>query len=330
MTMIEGYNQFGGRSPESAPLTNVLHAMGALYSEPMIFGLAGGIGASYFVFEYKGAPPNVFLGMRHGLYGSPDFFGNACRRIGAVPVFKETTSGKAANRYLLETIEGGKPAVAWVCGKEEYSYHYVGVAGLDGDSVILDDMEPTPVRMSMEAFSKKRAGIASFKNRLMTVTLPGSKVDPRPGILEAIGATIRGMHESPIKSSASNFGLGSLEKFARLLGDGKDNKGWAKQFPPGPKLENGLRWVHRYTKGSAYRGMYADFLDEAVKITGIKLLAACAKKYRKLESEWKDFANLARIENEPKLADLSSAMYSLHAAELAAIKSLKDTIPETC
>ena len=327
--MIEGYNQFGGRSPESAPLTNVLHAMGASYSEPMIFGLGGGIGASYFVFEYKGTPPNVFLGMRHGLYGSPEFFGNACRRIGAVPVFKETTSGKAASRYLLETLESGKPAVAWVCGKEEYSYHYVGVSGLDEDSVVLDDMEPTPVQMSMEAFSRKRAGIASFKNRLMTVTLPATTVHLRPGILEAIGATIRGMHESPIKSFASNFGLGSLEKFARLLGDEKDKKGWAKQFPPGPKLENGLRWVHRYTKGGAYRGMYADFLDEAVKITGIKSLGNCAKKYRKLDSEWKEFSDMARIENEPKLADLSIAMFSLHAAEVAATKSLDEAISQT-
>ena len=322
MTIIEGYDQFGGRSPESAPLTNVLHALGASYSEAMIFGLAGGIGASFFVFEYKGMPPNVFLGMRHGLYGSPDFLGNACRRIGATPLFKETTSRNAAAKHLMELMEAGKPAVAWMCGKEEYSYHYVGVAGLDGDSVILDDLEPTPVRMSLETFANKRAGIASFKNRLLTVRIPPGKVDPRPGLLEAIAATVRGMHESPIKSFASNFGLGSLEKFARLLGDEKDKRGWAKQFPPGPKLENGLKWVHRYTKNGAYRGMYADFLDEAAKISGIKPFAACAKKYRKLEGQWKEFASMAQAESQPKLADLSSAVYSLHAAESAAIWSL--------
>lgn len=320
--LIKGYDQFGGRSPESAPLTNVLHALGASYSETLVFGLAGGIGASYFVFEYKGAPPNVFLGMRHGLYGSPNFLGNACRRIGAKPIFKETTSPGAAQKHLLELIEAGKPAVAYVCGKQEYSYHHVGVAGLDEDSILLDDMETSPGRMSLEQFARKRAGIGSFKNRLLAVDLPQEKVDLRPGILEAIEATIRGMHESPVKSFSSNFGLVALEKFARLLGDEKDKRGWAKQFPAGPKLENGLKWVQLFTRNGAYRGMYADFLKEAAQITGHTPLAACAEEYQKLEQKWKEFAELARIENEPKLGEMSSAMLSLYHSESAAIDRL--------
>ena len=172
MTLIKGYDRFGGISPESAPLTNVLHAMGASYSEPFIFGMCGGIGASYFVFEYKGMPPNVFLGMRHGLYGSSDFFGNGCRRLGATPVFKETTSPGAAQKHLLETIAAGKPAVAYVCGKDAYSYHHVGAAELDGDEVLLDDMAPETVRMSLELFAKRRATIGQFESRVLMVSLP--------------------------------------------------------------------------------------------------------------------------------------------------------------
>ncbi len=326
MTLIKGYDQFGGRSPESAPLTNVLHALGAQYSEAMVFGLAGGIGASYFVFEYKGMPPTVFLGMRHGLYGHAEFLGNACKRIGATAVFRETTSRGAAQKHLFELIEAGQPAVAWVAGKETYSYHYVGVAGLNGDSVLLDDMDTAPVRMSLEQFANKRAAIASFKNRLLTVTLPAAKVDLRPGILEAIAATVRGMHEAPVKSFASNCGLVALEKFARLLVDEKDKRGWRKQFPAGPKFENGLKWVHTYTRKGAYRGMYADFLQEAAKITKRKPLAACAKEYGRLEHQWREFAELARVENNPKLSELSSAMHSIHAAESAAIENLEAAI----
>ena len=324
--IVPGYDRFGGRSPETAPLTNVLHALGLNYSEEMVFGLAGGIGASYFVFEYKGMPPNVFLGMRHGLYGSPDFLGAACRRIGATPVFKETTSKAAAHKHLLEAMAAGKPAVAYVCGKEQYTYHHVGVAGIEGEEVLLDDMAPAPVRMSLEQFGNRRAAIGSFKNRLLTVTQPHGKIDLAPGILDGIRATVRGMHESPIKSFASNFGLASLEKFAILLGDEKDKRGWAKQFPPGPKLECGLKWIHLYTKNGAYRGMFADFLDEAAKVTKRKSLSSCAEQYRRLEQRWKEFAETSLAENQPKLAELSAAMRRLHGDETIACASLDEAV----
>jgi hypothetical protein len=324
MSLIKGYDHFGGISPESAPLTNVLHALGANYPEAVVFGLGGGIGASYFVFEYKGMVPNVFLGMRYGLYGSPDFFANACRRLGATPVFKESASPGAAQKHLLETLAAGKPTVAYVCGKEAYSYHHVGVAGLDGESVLLDDMEPAPVSMSLEQFAKRRSAIGQFKNRLLTVTLPSALPSWKPGFLEAIGSTINGMHEAHMKSFASNFGLASLEKFARLLGDAKDKKGWAKQFPPGPKLESGLKWIQLYTRNGAHRGTYADFLEEGGKLTKLKGLGESIKLYRKLDRQWQALAAMANPASPASLSDLSQAVTQLHTAELAALTTLND------
>jgi len=324
--VIESYDRFGGRSQETAPLTNVMHAMGIEHSEEIVFGAGGGIGASYFVFEYKGMPPNVFLGMRHGLYGSPNFLGAACRRLGTSPLFQETTSRAAARKQLQQAIAAGTPLVAYVCGKDGMSYHHVGVAGMDDDAVLLDDMQPAPVWMSLDEFAGRRAAIRSFKNRLLSVKLPPGKIDVRPAVIDGIRATARGMREAPVRSFSANFGLAGLQKFAHLLTDEKDKRGWANQFPPGSKREAGLRWVHLFTKDGAYRGMYADFLEQGAKLTGRKSIAACAVQYRKLERLWNEFAEMSRADNQTKLADLAQAMSCIHSEESAACASLEAAI----
>jgi hypothetical protein len=67
---VEGYRQFGGVHSQTAALRNVLDFMGATaphddkpFSEALLFGIMGGIGAAYFTFEWREGPSNLFVGV---------------------------------------------------------------------------------------------------------------------------------------------------------------------------------------------------------------------------------------------------------------------------
>src|SRR5918992_5044544 len=68
---IEGYSQFGGTHWESGSVRNVLAHQGVLaangepLSEAMLMGISGGVAVLYFVFEYEGHEPQVFIGTRY-------------------------------------------------------------------------------------------------------------------------------------------------------------------------------------------------------------------------------------------------------------------------
>ena len=71
-------------------------------------------------------------------------------------------------------------------------------------------------------------------------------------ISAAIDRFLVAYDESPAKSFASNIGTEGLRKWARLLTDRKDKKGWPKVFPNGALAYLGLRRVydgleHEYT-----------------------------------------------------------------------------------
>ena len=68
---IEGYSQFGGTHWETGSIRNVLAHQGVAdgdgepLSEALLMGIAGGISVLYFVFEYEGHEPQVFIGTRY-------------------------------------------------------------------------------------------------------------------------------------------------------------------------------------------------------------------------------------------------------------------------
>src|SRR5687768_6356865 len=114
--IIEGYKQFGWVNSELGSLRSVLAYEGVVaphsgkpYSEAMLLGLAGGVSAMYFVFEYEGHEPHIFIGTRN----HEDNMGEACKRLGIALDVKETTSRDKAVANLTAALEGGHPAIVW-------------------------------------------------------------------------------------------------------------------------------------------------------------------------------------------------------------------------
>src|SRR5207249_10271562 len=118
--IVSGYSRFGGKHGDTGTLRNILAQMGVVarhtgqpYTEEMLLGLGGGIGASYWVFEF-GHSPDMVLGLRHSWENNVEFLRKICGRIGAGASFKETGGAKAAEANLRQPLVQGRPAVVWV------------------------------------------------------------------------------------------------------------------------------------------------------------------------------------------------------------------------
>ena len=190
---ILGYNQFGGKHAVTASLAKVLAHQGVVaphsnqpFTEEMILGIGGGVGAGYFVFEFGDIDPMIVIGTRHLWHSdNVEFLQRICRRIGAIPTIKETTSQKAAHTHLHQALEKGKPPLIWFdmasppysLMKEEFRkmwYHMAVVYGLDEDSnqAYLSDLATTPFTVTLQDLTEARSAITSYKNRIMTIEAP--------------------------------------------------------------------------------------------------------------------------------------------------------------
>jgi hypothetical protein len=132
--------------------------------------------------------------------------------------------------------------------------------------------------------------------RALKVEAPAKALDLREGIREGIRACSQQMLHGWDKGGyKGNFGVQGLRKWANLLTDPKDKKGWPKFFPRGPDLHSAL-WslfeqIESRGNGSgAFRPLYAEFLDEAGEVLGIAKLTELADQMRASGRMWSALA----------------------------------------
>ncbi|MCS7483403.1 BtrH N-terminal domain-containing protein [Umezawaea endophytica] len=252
----------GGTQHESALLRNVL---GGRASEPMLAGLAGGIGFMYFVFEYAGHHPTMTIVSRH----HPDpYIPAALRRAGIEHTTTRTTSARKAEAGLREALAGGpvicvvdRAKLPWhgLTGQWGPEPHSVGVLGIDGGTVLLDDecVRPNPLPLAdfLAAWSSKHE---------MTTVGAGW----RPDVEDAIGTTCAHLTGPVLGNNFDvNFGFSGMRKLAAQLRDPKGKQGWARRYADPGALFFALRRLHdclevEHGGPSATRPLYADFLRE--------------------------------------------------------------------
>jgi hypothetical protein len=128
--------------------------------------------------------------------------------------------------------------------------------------------------------------------------------------------------------AASNSGLAGFRKWADLLTDARDRRGWPTLFPPGRALYLGLVAVARAVAlgGGALRPLYAAFLDEASDILSAPALRELGTAYRSLGQEWTDFAEAALPEGVPLLGHSGALLAQRRAAFVALGTGAADAI----
>jgi hypothetical protein len=339
-------DQLQGRHPDTAALTRLLAALGVTdpagrpLRESTVLGLAGGIGVAYFVFEYQDLT-SFFLGGRINPYVlGQDATEAALTRLG-VPVQVRRTSGPAAaERQLRTALDQGRPVIATVdVARLQYRAAPAELRGMTPQDVLVElgdgepvlwDLAPVPIPVTWAELAEARAGVRSVKHRLVVAETPSGPVDLAGAAAAGIADTCAGMLDPPMR----NFGLPGLEKWADLLTGTRDAKGWPRLLAAPGRQFRFLTWLFDWvetsgTGGGCFRGMYAEFLEEAAGPLDRPELARLAGGYRELAAAWTELADAAVAGAGPltRAAELLTARRRLleergaaAAAELAAIQ----------
>lgn len=292
--LSDGFEPFIGKHCETTALKRVLGYHGLSLSEEMLLGLGGGIG---FIYWHMKGMPFPFVGGRAGK--GTDFPVNICRRIGAQVAVAETSSAKRGYAELKALLDAGEPAVVYgdiaylpyfaVAEKEHFGGHVFVVYAMDEASEIVHiyDRGRNPVAISTADLARARGSkFSPFapKHRLLQIKYPQRLSNLEAGIREGIRECCQGMLHPPIK----NFGLVGMEKWSELI------MKWSEQFT-GIDLLGVLINTFMYieiagTGGSAFRTMYAWFLEEASSILGQPALSEVAVLFRQSASVWSGIA----------------------------------------
>lgn len=249
---------------------------GAAFSPARVFGLSGGIGFMYFVFEYAGHAPMMTFTCRSWSLPGPiveraiDAAGIACAR-------SETGSEAVARRFLDDTLardlsvhvtlDAG--SLPWWAVPSEWvgsMPRQANVVGHAGDRYAVD-LGGT-VAVDAATLAQARAAVRKERHRALSFEPGPAEVDPSDATETAVRGTARAYVEAPFKGFASNFGLAGLEKVARLAADERDPKGWPRLFDSGPLAVMALAraWeclTVELTPPAGGRAFYADFLADA-------------------------------------------------------------------
>jgi hypothetical protein len=322
------FRPFVARQSEAGSLQAALayldiHAphSGQPYSEAMLFGLGGGIGFSYFVFEYKSARiKTLTLGTRITTLeesSRPQFVQTICERIGAPLRVLHPTTVAAANNGVRQALAEGTPPIVWI-DLSGAPYHFPATADYAAavvyawkdDQVLLAGRSRRLLSLRRKAFEAARSSMGVPKARTVVVGRPERGPHLAVSLQEALRQTrdqmARGIQVGQFRG---NFGLAALEKWATLLADEGDRKGWPRFFPAGRDLLAALLAVYvqielRGRGGGAYRGLYAEFLEEAAEATRRRRLKEAAEPFRLSARAWHSLARTALPNSVPALRRL--------------------------
>jgi len=293
--MVQGFKQFVGKHCETSALKRVLDHHGLSLSEEMLLGLGGGIG---FIYWYVKLMPSPFVGTRYGK--GTEFPQNICRRIGVDMTLFETSSPKKGYEELKTILNNGEPAVVYgdmaylpyfaVPEVAHFGGHVFVVFGLDEEEnkVHIYDRCRNPITVSLSDLQKARGSKSapfSPKHRLLKIKYPSQIGNLETGIRESIQECCQNMLNAPIK----NIGLAGIQKWAHIITK------WPEQFKGinlFGALMNGFMYIEiSGTGGSAFRSMYAQFLEEASSIMNKPALNEVAGMMRQSATLWSKIAS---------------------------------------
>ena len=286
MAELRGYQEFGGDHWELGPLRNALAHQGARVphtgaapTEALLLGIAGGITAGYFIFEYEGYPPMFnFLTMN-----TFDPLSSVLDRLAIETEIQRSGSAAKARQQLLDALSAGKAPLVWAdvsslgYSERERTEDFWFVCPLlviayeDGGQARLVDRADVPLTVTAERLDEARARVKKERQKLMTAgDIAEEKLAPavRAGIEQCLALAL---DEPPRKPMRGKYGLAAYTRWADELADERSKKGWQRKFAQGSArfalLTSFYHYTHHFgTGGSGARARYADFLDEAALI----------------------------------------------------------------
>ncbi len=324
------YTHFPGSVPAAAALRILLANAGVSaphsgepFSEAMVFGIGGGVGAGVFAFHYEAQDISTFfIAGRHRWEDDQAWLEGATARLGVETTVRETGGAKAAHQHLQELLEVQGPVIAWVdTGSLPYrampemwgggGYHVLVVYEVDEASnvVHLGDLTDEPLQVSLETLAEARARIRKQKNRLFGITSKEKELD----LAAIVAAGLEACHQGLAQARSKSFSLDAFHTLADRLHGSRAKDSWEVVFPPGKKLWTGLTSMYDFiehygTGGGLSRPMFAEFLEEAGEALGDARLAGLAEQYAALGRAWSQLAESALPSDVPMFKEAKSLL----------------------
>jgi hypothetical protein len=338
MPMLPGFTHFSGIHWATGYLTNAQGYMdaraphtGAAPTEALIMGISGGICAGYFVFEYEGWDPHMHFLTRYLFTAEPV---SAFARLGIAMDMRTASDGLKGMAHVVDALSRGLPAVVWADetrlaynahdpSDELYNVMPMLMIGCDMTSgeVITADRARLPLTTTVSEMIAARGKLKKLRHQTVTLGQPDyTKLENavRAGITDCLDLYTG---KSPV-GSASSFGISAFDKWAKLLVNTRDKRGWPALFAPGRRLFNGLVTGYQYieayfTGGHGARAMYADFLDEASVILQNDDLKDAATAFRACVPAWAALTHALLPDDVPLLAETRRLLQARHDDFLA-------------
>lgn len=268
---LQEFHHAGGAHCGSTSLRNLSDYYGWGFSEPECFGLASGLGFTYF--ELPRSPWRMFVGRPMWLERA--FFDH----LDIPHTDREGDDWPDAWADVTDRLDGGDPVMVFV---DLYYLDYYGTdthfaphsllvvgydetaRGPDGSEGVaymadseFEEVQPLPLDSLRAAWASK--DVLPLSNRWLAVD-GDPRADSDAALREAVRETARYMLDPPESPRPGGFGEEGLPGVRALA---EDLPNWTDLEDPSWTARFGYQNIERRgTGGGAFRGLYAPFLDE--------------------------------------------------------------------
>lgn len=294
-------------------------------SEPMVFGLSGGLG-----FFYSDQVPGIPFYLV-GRTGSMEQ--DIARHLGAAVTLGQTDDADLGWQQVKAAVDRGDPPMVWA-DIGELEYLRVRMRNTRHDIVIVDYDEEQGIawvadndREELQACSlaslrrarNSQAFPGPTRNAIFTYRWP-MQLPPLAGAVAAAAAVTCANMRGPTDAVGGldgATGLAGVQRFAETFGD------WPARF--GDQLPKALSTlavliVKAGTGGAMFRSLQAGYLEEAAELLDDAALRNAAEHYRSLSNAWQVLGAYAAAH---EFADACQVVQHLPHLETQALQALE-------
>ena len=277
---------------ESGVSSNLLYHYGVDISEPMAFGIGGGIFFGYLPFLRVNKLPITTFRCEVG-----GIFKRLTKKLGVDVYWQKFRNPQKAMDALDGCLEKGIPVACRTGGywlpyfpdalRFHFNMHNIVVYGKEGDDYLISDpVFDEPVTCHRKDLLKARfaKGALAPKGTMYYLNRVPEKIDFAPAIKKGIKGACRKMLSTPgpiMGVKGIRFLANRLEKWPKKLGKRKANLHLVQLIRMQEELGTG---------GGGFRFMYAAFLQEAAGILKEDRLLDLSSKMTSAGDRWREFA----------------------------------------
>ncbi|NCO23528.1 MAG: lantibiotic ABC transporter [Candidatus Infernicultor aquiphilus] len=288
--IINNFKPFNGQHCETTATGSLLQHLGIYFSEPLLFGLGGGL--SFIIWNRK-TMDFPFIG---GRIKTDLLTQNITRHLNLKFKVQETSSVKKAWENVKEKIDLGIPVgikldsyyLDYFTKKFYFAGHYVAMYGYDENNAYLVDtiQQGGLVKTSLKnlELARNEKGPMSSKNLSYTFQTTNKKYDLKKEIMQAISDNAKNYLNPPIENISYKGILKASKEIIKWFKRSKDVEGDFKT--------TAMLMEKAGTGGALFRNLYRDFLKESYQLLKVEEIKKAYGLFVNIAQLWRTVSKL--------------------------------------